>query len=361
MERETRIKLAVFAGLMLVAVLIAIGGRVQRELGPEPRAAWVAISTPDRPLAVSGPVELAAGEPYTLHAVLEAESWGGERVFYTEAERLRLGDEEVPASSLRRWGGAEEVRILWFTVEGGPPYLEVASAADLEALQFRELFRADWPQTWSVPGSVEPSRRRLEAGPFRPSVGEFGRQRYHVRIEFPGPAGSVVPRLRISSWRAEEVEERSERFATATVRLDGRLAGPSGLFGMPQVEVAEGADPALVSRVGELWRRGLAFSRLELLRGVLESAGRSWETAGWMSVELDAGPAWGAGGASPGDLLRVGRRFVILVADEGESGILDYGDLAFDFDNGAVLRRLDEIFTGEGLVEWAPLGRAAAG
>ena len=98
MERETRILWAVVAGLALVAVLLSLGSRVQRELAPEPRAAWVAIAAGDDPVAVSGPVELAAGEPFTLHAVLEAESWRGERLFYTEAAGLRLGDEEVPAS-----------------------------------------------------------------------------------------------------------------------------------------------------------------------------------------------------------------------------------------------------------------------
>ena len=38
----------------------------------------------------------------------------------------------------------DDVRVLWFTVEGVPPYLEVTEAADLEKLQFRETFRADW-------------------------------------------------------------------------------------------------------------------------------------------------------------------------------------------------------------------------
>lgn len=356
MERETRILWAVVAGVLLVVGLFALGGRVQKELAPEPRAAWVAIAKGEDPVAVSGPVELAAGEPFTLYAVLEAESWRGERVYYTEAEALRLGGEEIPASALRRWTGGEEVRILWFTVEGAPPYLAVATAADLERLQFRELFRADWPQAWTAPGSVEPSRKRLEAGGPDRAVSDFGTQRYHVRIEFFGTAGALVPRLRMRSWGAAEVERESERFPAVTARLAEPLAASSGVFGTPQVEAMDGVEPSPLANLNELWRRRLVFSRLLVLRELLDRTGRSWEELRWRAVDLEAGPIWGSGGAAPGDVLRVGQRFVILVADEGRRGRLDDGDLGFDFDKGAALRRLEEIFTGEGLVEWAPLG-----
>ncbi len=356
MERETRILWLVVAGVILVAVLFGLGGKVKQELAPEPRAAWVAIAAGDDPVAVSGPVELAAGEPFTLHAVLEAESWRGERIFYTEAAGLRLGGEEIPPSALRRWTGGEEVRVLWFTVEGGPPFLEVAEVGDLERLQFRELFRADWPQAWAVPGSVEPSRRRLLGGDLAAGLVGFGSQRYHVRIEFFGQTKAVVPRLRVRSWGAAEVGGESKRFSAVTARLAGPLATPSAVFGKPQVELAEGADASLVAEVGELLSRGLVFSRLFLLRELLDGTGRSWEGLSWQAVDLEAGPEWGGGGAAPGDLMRVGKRFVILVADEGRRGRLDEEDLGFDFDKGAVLRRLGEVFTGEGLVEWAPQG-----
>ena len=355
MERETKILWAVVAAVILAAVLFTLGGRVREELAPEPRAAWVAIARGDDSLAVSGPLELEAGEPFTLYAVLEAEDWRGERVYYTDAAALELAGEPVPESALRRWTGGEEVRLLWFTVEGGPPFLEVATAADLERLQFRESFRADWPQAWTVPGSVEPSRRRQVVGEPVVVTDEFGSQRFHVRIEFFSPLNTVVPRLRMRSWGAAEVQRESERFPAVTARLPGSLAVPSAVFGTPQVEVAEGAAAEVAAAVGELRRRRLVFARLPLLRELLDGAGRSWEELGWQEVDLAEGPQWGPGGVGPGDLLRVGERFVILVADEGLAGRLDDGDVGFDFDKGAVQRRIGEIFTGEGLVEWAPL------
>ena len=355
MERETKILWVVVAGVILAAVLFGVGGKVRQELAPEPRAAWVAIAVGEDPVAVSGPVELAAGQPFTLYAVLEAESWQGETIYYTEAGGLRLDGEQVAASALRRWSGSEEVRVLWFTVEGAPPFVEVAETSDLQRLQFRESFRADWPQAWTVPGSVQPSRRKLVAAELEDLLADFGSQRFHVRIEFFGEANAVVPRLRMRSFGAAEVEQESERFTAVTARLEGPLATSSAVFGTPQVEVTGDAGEGVRADVGELLRRRLAFSRLTLLREVLEHAGRSWSELGWRSVDLEEGPDWGAGGAAAGDLLRVGERFVILVADQGRRGYLDDGDLGFDFDKGAVLRRLGEIFTGEGLVEWAPL------
>ncbi len=359
MERETRIAVAVVAGLAVVVALLTLGGRVQEELAPEPRAAWVAVAVAGEPVASTTPVELEAGQPFRLHAVLEAEDWRGERVYFTEAQALRIDGREVPAAALRRWSGSQEVRVLWFTVEGGPPYLEATAASDLDRLQFRELYRSDWPQAWTVPGSVEPSRRRFEAGPPPASLPAFGTQRFHVRLEFFGPASTIVPQRRVRSWGAEELRRESARFPTVTMRLAGPLAASSGVFGLPQVEPTGEATPALVSELRDLWQRRLCFSRLALLREVLGRAGQPWEALDWREVELEAGPAWGPAGAAAGDLLRVGERFVILVADHGQAGRLDYDDLGFDFDNGAALRRLGEIFIGEGLVEWAAIGSPA--
>ena len=66
---------------------------------------------------------------------------------------------------------------------------------------------------------------------------------------------------------------------------------------------------------------------------------------------------WGAEGAVGGDLLRVGNRWVVLLQDRGLEGFLDRDDLCLDFDRGARMRLVGEVFTGDGLVEWAGLGQ----
>jgi len=59
-------------------------------------------------------------------------------------------------------------------------------------------------------------------------------------------------------------------------------------------------------------------------------------------------------------LVRVGERVVILAADHGLPGYLDRDDLCIDFDRGIAVRRLGEIFVGDGQIEWGPLRAAPA-
>ncbi len=53
----------------------------------------------------------------------------------------------------------------------------------------------------------------------------------------------------------------------------------------------------------------------------------------------------------------MGDRLVVLIKDLGTPSELDYQDLCFDYDKGAKVQPLREVFAGEGLVEWAALPR----
>jgi hypothetical protein len=86
---------------------------------------------------------------------------------------------------------------------------------------------------------------------------------------------------------------------------------------------------------------------------MLDRARLSYEDLKWTDVDLQEGPVWSLEAVEPGDFLRVGERIAILVADRGKPGVLDRSDLCFDFIKGARVRPLDEIFVGDGLVEWA--------
>ena len=112
--------------------------------------------------------------------------------------------------------------------------------------------------------------------------------------------------------------------------------------------------------LAEWTRHRLAFSRLTVVREMLDHAGLSYEDLEWTDVDLEAGPAWSPEAVEPGDFLRVGERIAILVADRGEPGVLDRSDLCFDFIKGARVRPLDEIFVGDGLVEWARQGSSSS-
>ena len=57
----------------------------------------------------------------------------------------------------------------------------------------------------------------------------------------------------------------------------------------------------------------------------------------------------GAQPVTPGDLVRVGDRIVVLYSDRGEPGVVDYDDLCFDFVQGAEVRSLGDVFGSDDL------------
>ena len=95
------------------------------------------------------------------------------------------------------------------------------------------------------------------------------------------------------------------------------------------------------------------FSRLYLLRELLGGTAAAAEE--WRRLDLQAGLPW-AGRLHTGDLIQVGARWVVLYRDAGEPDLLDADDLCFDFEHGAAIRRLGDIFSGEGEVEWLARG-----
>ncbi|MEE8137880.1 MAG: hypothetical protein V3T81_03270 [Thermoanaerobaculia bacterium] len=354
MGTDRKIFWAAGAAVLVLLVLLLLSGKVERELAPRPKAAWVAIEVGGGELAEVGRVEIESGTPFTLHAVLEATSWRGETLYFTQAERLRIHGEEVPAESLRPWKSSAEIRILWFTVEGFAPYLDVRRPEDFKRFRFRESFRSEWPRAWSIPGHLEPSSESLRPRPMETGFPPFGTQRFHVRIEFYGPESRIRPRHRFASWGAGDLPAQAGSFPTVSAYLPGLLRVPSLVFGLTQIEPRPGLAEER-ARLAEWFRQRIAFSRLTLLKQILDEAGVDYEELGWTGVDLEQGPSWGEGAVKPGDLLRVGEHLVILLRDRGVEDTLDYEDLCFDFSKGSSLWPLGDVFVGEGLVEWASL------
>lgn len=349
MEPES--KRVFWIGLALIVGVIALMlfGRAQEELAPTPKRAWVAIEGDDGVARVGG-IEVPKGGEYTLHAVLEAESWQGEPVFYTEAAALELPDGPVSSDALRTWHDREEARVLWFSLEGSRPFLEIGDPKDLEEFEFKEFFLPGWPRSWSVSGRWGAT----SAGVTLPTGVErlpFGTRRFHVRIEIFGPESKIRPRVRYQSWNAAELRSSLELVPTVRSTLAGALGPASGAFGLTQFEVAVEAAPGTKEALAEWRAQGLGFSRLPVIKASLDAAGLDAEDLSWEEIELTGEVEWQVAGA----LLRVGERWVLTYEDRGVLGYLDDEDLCFDFDKGAAVRRLGDIFVGEGLVERARL------
>lgn len=368
MDNQTRVLV-----IALVVIVVAMIGlwqlpTVGERLAPVPRRAWVAIEVAARGVAEVGPVHIEAGTPFTLHAVLEAAGRGGRPVYYTRAPALRFHDGQggagrrVEGRSVRPWTRAPVVKIRWFTVEGSRPYLRLAADDDPDRFALQTFFRSDWPDGWTVPGSVDAANDdHLSPDPraVAPRVQRFGTQRYHVRIELYADEESVLPAQRLVSWGPDDLPAELARFPTVVATLPGALASTSKVFGLTHLQPPEEASTATLQRLHALADQGLAFTRLTVVLDRLRAAGRRLEDLAWQPLELDGSRRWGRP-AAEGDLLRVGERIVVLYQDAEPAGIVDYQDLCFDFVRGAAIRRLGDVFSSDGeedqVVELAALG-----
>jgi len=345
--------LALTVVLVLVAALL-LWPSIREELAPEPTAAWVAIQPEGAGEAVVGTVLVDAGTPFQLYAVLEATARDGSKVYYTEAPALRLPDGPVPTEALARWDRPQEARVLWFTVEGALPYLELDPGETLERFRLTELLRPDWPQSWSVPGTLDPANDDSLVRSGARGDNPFGTQRFHVRIELYGRESSLIPQERYRSPGAAEIWRKWRVFPTVIASLPGAIGPASALFGLTQIEPPPTESQAMQREIRELTRHHMAFSRITALGSLLSSAGESMDSLDWRQISLDAGLPWSE---EEGNLVRVGDRVVILFGDEGEPGALDRRDLCFDYARGAAVRPLGDVFVGGGEVELASVGR----
>ncbi|MEE8525298.1 MAG: hypothetical protein V3T72_15285 [Thermoanaerobaculia bacterium] len=342
-DSQNRIFAIAFVVVSLVVLAVLLEPVVEDRLAPEPVAAWVAIEVGGRGAAEIGRVAVDVGTPFRLHAVLEARDRGGETVYYTEAPGLRFGTEEVPASRLRRWQRRRTVKIRWFTVEGERPFVELDPELGIATFKIKELLRSDWPLTWSVPGEIDAANDdHLERGDALPRQ-IFGTQRYHVRIEIYRQEDDLIADKIIRSWGKDDLRAQIDRFPTVSMTVPG-IAGPaSRVFGLSQLVPPADAGAELLQQIDELGRHDVAFSRLTVLRDQIRRAGTRSQDLLWRTVDLQGEARWDDD-ANAGDLLRVGDRMVVLYEDRGAAGVVDHGDLCFDFEQGASVRTLGDVF-----------------
>lgn len=352
---ESQRKILWISGAIIVAsvAVIMLWPRVSARFAPQPVRAWVAIQPQGAAVARSGRIELAAGHAFTLYAVLEARTHEGGQLFYTGAKRLEIDGKVVPPSEIRLWDQPLQARILWFTVEGAPTYLEVAGEKDLAKFHFEENYRADWARAWTIPGSLEPS---FHAGLPQESAGPiltFGTQRFAVRIELYSNPDSIAPQRRVSSPGATAMLRDEKDVATVVATLPQPLAPISRVFGLTELAITASTPEPALARIRNLQKDDQAFSPRLLLRDYARSKEGDLDHLAWRDVDLRSGPKWGADGVQPGDLIRVGSRVVVLDSDKGVSGRLDPQDLCFDFYRRPVILPLSQVFASGGEVQWA--------
>ncbi|MEM7354151.1 MAG: hypothetical protein AAF657_25330 [Acidobacteriota bacterium] len=355
MEKQSSLFAVLVAIIAVIAVGVIFKPVVDEQLAPELVGAWVAIQPEGSGLAEVRPFDLEAGAKFRLHAVLEARDRNGESVYYTQATRLSLDGEEVPAARLTVWDRPRPVKIRWFTVEGPRPFVTLEPEGGIEQFKPQELLRSDWPLSWSVPGEIDAVHDNHLANVSAERIQRFGTQRYHVRFELYADDKALIPERVIRSWGVDDLKAQIDRFPTVRQTLPGAARPASRVFGLTQLEPPPDASRELLEQIAELARNDLAFSLLTVIGDQIRQSGSSLGDLAWDTIDLAGDARWGEG-VGPGDLLRVGNRIVVLYEDRGVPGVVDYPDLCFDYVQGAAVRALSDVFVGSGnAVEHASL------
>lgn len=355
MDSSNRILWIAILVVSLGVGLLLLQPRIEQRLLPEPVGARVAVEVAGSGVARTGTLDLDVGTPFRLHAVLEARDGDGGSVWYTEAPRLVVDGVEIAEEAVEPWRRRPEEKVRWFTVEGLQPYLEVDPEGDLSRFEVRPFLRSTWPLGWVVPGEIDAANDDALERVTAVSEQRFGIQRYLVQIELYELQDEMLPSRRIRSPGPEMLADRPEQVTAVRMRLPGPLGPASEVFGSTQIEI-EGTEPsdALQQAIDDLARRDLAFSRFTVIRDQIRGAGRRAADLRWAPAEPGTDVRWGADLVA-GDLLRAGDRVVVVFEDRGTAGILDDDDLCFDYVQGAAVRRLGDVFTGEGQLELARL------
>ncbi len=355
MTLQLKVTWAVLGSAAILIAFVLLSEKVEEHVLPQPKRALIAIETEGSGLARTGHVEIERGAPFTLHAVVEAVDWAGKTLYYTDAKRLEVDGDEVATDLIRRWDRSPEPRVLWFTVEGYKPYLDLSSGGDLSEFQYREFLRPNWPRSWSIPGSLQGSGDSKLRQALLGDVSRFGTQHYHVRVEFFGPKSQIKPQRRIQSLEAASLPGSAKEYPTVVAAMSGRMKIPTSLFGVTQIELGRTPSPEQAKALSAWTDAGLAFTRKTVLRSMLDQEGLAYQDLDWVDIDMAEGVEWTSLGAEAGDLLRVGERWVLLFEDVGKPRILDREDLCLDFDKGPRVRKIGEIFIGDGLIEWASM------
>lgn len=355
--------LIVGAIVVVASAVLWLLPRAERLRAPTLAAAWVGVEVGGDGVARTGAIEMTAGQDFRLHAVLATEprrgDGGGEPVYYSAVPQVEIDGRRLEALSPDEIGGLGWVRMLWFSVEHGVPFRELEDSADLERFDYEPFFRPEWGNAWSIDGTLEAHFDGwLEKD--GPDIDRnFGTLRYQVWVEAAVDEDALVPDQRVKSAGLPGATRLE-------ARMPGALATPSAAFGLPGIQrspaTGEGDsaewDAAALAGLQRLYDDRLAFSQVSVLRDILEAGDVGWEDLQWELAPLDGSTPWNAAGGdspAPGDLVHVGDRWAVLFADsadEGAAGMLDGADLCLDFDAGATVRRLEQIFTvnaeGEG-------------
>lgn len=346
MRSDNRLLIVIFVALVLVVVGIPVlYHQVRQMLAPRLLEVRIVTATTSDPVFRDRPRHAAAGDRVEIAAALCLSRFGRGPTWLAPVGDLELGGEPVEHLETAIWPESNRaVRVFWFTVESGTVGGELKAEEAARRLHYRTFLAPEMGRSLRA-AAYPQAHNEDQFGDIVKAPEGSGTIRLYARVEVYDPERETVPLQAVATAAAEHVLDPDYPAVYRSARIAGGIHDVVGeLFNLPgfQPVAAPGATVDDVT----LPAFGLTFTELVTRRFVTSSVtfaavaatGAPSFPSGSLSDlgELEvrggqlrrAGKAlrWG-GDVEPGDLLRAGSQWLVLVADDGDR-VLDAGDTA---------------------------------
>jgi hypothetical protein len=345
MRSENRLAVLIF--FVLVALIaVPVGYRAVRErLRPRLVEAQIVTATDRDPVFRNGPRRVAAEEQVEIAVAVLVQRFGGRPQWLAPARSLELDGRAVDHRELDRWPDRDHaVRVFWFTVESSNVGGEITESNAGQKVSYRAFFAPEMGRGLLAEAFPEPHADDHLGLPVGSMSVTAGTLRLYARLEVFDPDNDFKPLQTASTVGAENFRDPDYPAVHRSVDCpEGVYPEVGELFLLPGFEPI--ADPPEAWNVVPRPSLGLTF--IELVERRLAVSSRCFAAVAVTGSptldddELEAlgSTRLGADGVVrragrpltwqrdvlPGDLLRDGSRWTVLLEDDG-NGRVDGGD-----------------------------------
>lgn len=344
-ERDSRLLLWVGSAILAVLVVIAFLWQYRERGRPVLREVRVVTASARDPVFRDGLRRLAPGESYQLATALLVEQRGHGKYWLCPGRKLVLAGHETPHVQSSHWPDRDRVlRVFWSTIECSYLGGELTSANASERLQYRAFLAPELGRGMLAEGTLEAHNDDFLAGLPAPPNPAPGTLRYRARVEIAAESDQMVPLQAATSLGPGALSNPQLPMVSRAMKVPGDLHGEVGeLFLLPGFVPSAGkGEPA-----NDVTVKALGRTVQELVGGRVMAS-----SATFAAVALTGKPVWNPNllhhlgtldvlpnrlerrgrplrwghEVLPGDLVGLGRHWIVLVGDNG-NGLLDLNDI----------------------------------
>jgi hypothetical protein len=343
-HRDSRLLLWIGSAILAILVIIAFLWQYHERGRPVLKEVRVVTASASDPVFRDGLRRLAPGESYQLATALLVEQRGHGEYWICPCKDLVLAGQVTPHVESSRWPDSDRIlRVFWSTIECSYLGGELTTSNAAERLQYRAFLAPELGRGMLVKGDLEAHNDDFLAGVPAPPDPAPGTLRYRARVEIADESEQMVPLQAVNSLGPEALSNpRLPTISRAMKVPEGLHAEVGELFLLPgfvpSPAKGKAADDVTVEALGRTVHELVADREMA-------------SSTTFAAVALTGKPAWNSGSIRhlgavdvlpgrlerrgrplrwghevlPGDLVKIGRHWIVLLSDNG-NGVLDLND-----------------------------------